>query len=127
MKLNCEYIINGILIAIIILLVVNLCMKRMDNLKDTKPIDSSLKSRIKDANLVIYKSNNCGYCKQLVQDLDKKKLLPAVTLKDITNPVHKQEFKNLNETGVPVVYSQKYDKKHVGYADINTIVSSMNI
>lgn len=127
MKINCEFVINTILVIIIILMIVNICLNNRDNLENTSTVDSSLKSRVKDAGIIVFKSNNCGYCKNLIQDLEKNDLLEIVILKDITDPKCKQEFSKLNESSVPVIYSTKHDKKHVGYADINTIFSKMNI
>lgn len=119
-KMDCETIINIVLGIVVVLLLGNIIYIRFfqkgESLSNTNT-DSNLITRIKKANLKVFKSNECGYCRKLMEVLDKAGVKDHVTLVDVTTPEGKNEYKALGESGVPIILCQANGEKHVGFTD----------
>ena len=124
--LDCENIINIILLVIIVILSVNIIYKKFlpDTLVDVKPMD--FKKRFKEADIVVIKSNNCGYCQKLMKDLNQSGLTDSVKIVDVSTKEGSKLLQYSGETGVPVILSNKTGLKNVGYInDFNKLMEKL--
>jgi glutaredoxin len=123
---NCEDIINIILIIIIIIIASNIIYKKFlpDTLIDVKPLD--FKTRFKDADIIVIKSNNCGYCHKLMKELNQNGLSDSLKVIDVSTKEGSKLLQDSGETGVPVILSNKTGLKHVGYTnDFNKLLEKL--
>lgn len=129
--LNCQNIINIVLILVILVLsgtiVYNRFFKNKEGMEDGKQITEVNFEKLKKAKPKLLKSNTCGYCKLLCELLEKNGVIDLFDIVDINTPEGKIEFAGLGEAGVPVVLSQTNGKKAVGFiGDINTLVEKVS-
>jgi glutaredoxin len=130
-KMDCETIINIVLGIVVVLLLGNIIYTRFfqkgESLSNTNT-NSNLINRIKSANLKVYKSNGCGYCRKLMEVLDKAGVKEHVTLVDVTTPEGQQEYKALGESGVPIILCQTNGERHVGFLnDLNELLNKLKM
>lgn len=126
-NINCEMIINLILIIIIIIQVVLLITRYISNESLTDVVDPSIIHKLKDADIVIYKTNSCGYCKKLMDEIKNYGLENYVRIVDVDTSSGKSEYSSLNETGVPVIKCEKNGEIIAGYNPIPKIIEKLNI
>ena len=134
-KMDCETIINIILGIVVVLLLGNIIYLRffkkdesLTNTTNSDLVNSDLVNRFKDANLKVYKSNGCGYCRKLMEVLDKAGVKDHVTLVDVDTPEGKQEYKTLGESGVPIILCQTNGERHVGFTeDLNELLNKLKM
>lgn len=75
----------------------------------------SLTIRWKYLDVEVLVSKSCPYSKRALELLEQHKLLPHTHIKDISLPVHKQEFDKLQVKGVPVFVSKRTHRHFVGH------------
>lgn len=127
--LNCQNIINIVLILVILILsgtiVYNRFFKNKESMEDGNQITAINIEKLKKAKPKLYKSNNCGYCRKLSDLLHKNGVHDLFEIVDIDTAGGKSEFAVLGEAGVPVVLAHN-GKKAVGYIDdINLLVEKI--
>jgi thioredoxin-related protein len=122
----------GLLVCVTILSI--LIFKNIENLEDTKDIniqDSkyiNVQDKIKNGQLVMFKSNTCEFCRQMMVILNENNLLQYITVLDITSQTGKLEFNQLGESSVPLIKSNITGKIHYGYTDnIVDIIKNLSI
>ena len=72
-------------------------------------------SKLKDLNVDMFYSANCGHCAKLKKTLEKAGELENVNLKNVNKAEHSAEMKKLNlGAGVPALYSRTTKKKQIG-------------
>ncbi len=124
--INCEMVINSILVIIIIVLSINILYKKFNN-ENLSNIDNSLKDRVKKAKIVIYKTDSCSYCQKLMKELEHNGLHTYVRQVDVSTPDGKKEYIALNEEGVPIVKCENNGKICIGYHPIPKLIKKLNI
>lgn len=129
--LNCQNIINIVLILVIVILsgtiVYNRFFKNKEGMEDGNQITPTNIKKLKEAKPKLYKSNSCRYCRKMSELLEKNRVLDLFKISDINTPEGKSQFAGLGESGVPVVVSQTTGKKAVGYIDdINRLVEKIS-
>lgn len=126
LKINCEMIVNIILVIVIIILLVKMFINPSENLENLKNVDAASIHKVKQAGLTIYVSESCGYCQKLKQMLDGHGLTNFVNFVDVNTPDGKKEYNKLNEQGVPVIKSREGNIV-VGYHDIEDLLKKLNM
>lgn len=129
--LTCENIINFILIVIIIILVVNIIQQKFFTKsvdESLTNIDDSVKEKVKNAKLVVYKTNSCGYCNKFLKLLYDLDLIKHVRIVDVDTQKGKTEYATLGETGVPIIKSDTTGEIYVGYNEnIENLLNKLKI
>lgn len=129
--LTCENIINFILIVIIIILLVNIIHQRFFNKASSEPltnVSDSVKEKVRNGKLVVYKTNSCGYCKKLMKLLSDLGLETYVRVVDVDTPGGKTEYTAIGEKGVPIIKCETTGEIHVGYnPDIKEIIQKLKL
>ena len=116
--LTCENVINFILIIVIIILVVNIIQQKFFTKSDSEPltnVSDSVKEKVKNGKLVVYKTNSCGYCKKFMKLLNDLGLETYVRVVDVGTQNGKTEYAALGEKGVPIIKCETTGEIHVGY------------
>ena len=116
--LTCENVINFILIIVIIILAVNIIQQKFFTKSGSEPltnVSDSVKERVKNGKLVVYKTNSCGYCKKLMKLLNDLGLETYVRVVDVGTQNGKTEYAALGEKGVPIIKCETTGEIHVGY------------
>ena len=128
--LTCENIINFILIVIIITMLVNIIQQRFFS-KPSEPltnVSDSVKEKVKNGKLVVYKTNSCGYCKKFMKLLNDLGLETYVRVVDVGTQNGKTEYTALGEKGVPIIKSETTGEIHVGYnPDIEDLLHKLKM
>lgn len=130
--LNCQNIINIVLILVILILTGTIVYnrffkKKKEDMEDGKQITEVDRQRFKDANPTLYKSPTCGHCRTLIELLDKNKVTDLVEIVDINTPEGKARFAALGEHGVPVLESKTNGKRFVGSTnDMKKIIEKIS-
>ena len=127
--LTCENIINFILIVIIIILLVNIIRQTFFGKSNGESLtDDSVKERVKNGKLVVYKTNSCGYCIKLMKRLNELGLDTYVRVVDVGTQSGKTEYAALGEKGVPIIKCETTGELHVGYpTDIHALLDKLKI
>ena len=128
--LTCDNIINFILIVIIITMLVNIIQQRFFS-KPSEPltnVSDSVKEKVKNGKLVVYKTNSCGYCKKFMKLLNDLGLETYVRVVDVGTQNGKTEYIALGEKGVPIIKSETTGEIHVGYnPDIEDLLHKLKM
>ena len=118
--LTCENMINIILIVVIIILIVNIIQKHFLSGAQSEPltnISTDTIDRFKRAQIVVYKTNSCGYCNKFMKLLNDHDLTEHTRIVDVNTQTGKIEYSSLGEKGVPVIRSETTGEIYVGYTD----------
>lgn len=116
--LTCENIINFILIVVIIILLVNIVQQMFLSKSGSEPltnVSDSVKEKVKNGKLVVYKTNSCGYCQKFMKLLNDLGLETHVRVVDVGTQNGKTEYAALGEKGVPIIKCETTGEIHVGY------------
>ena len=128
--LTCENVINFILIIVIIILAVNIIQQKFFTKSGSEPLTNvdSVKERVKNGKLVVYKTNSCGYCKKLMKLLNDLGLETYVRVVDVGTQNGKTEYAALGEKGVPIIKCETTGEIHVGYnPDIEDLLHKLKM
>jgi glutaredoxin len=129
--LTCENVINFILIIIIIILLVSIIQQKFFAKSGSEPltnVSDSVKEKVKNGKLVVYKTNSCGYCKKFMKLLNDLGLETYVRVVDVGTQHGKTEYAALGEKGVPIIKSETTGEIHVGYnPDIEDLVYKLKM
>lgn len=129
--LTCENIINFILVIVIIVLSVNIVYTRFFKKSGSEPltnVSDSVKERVKNGKLVVYKTNSCGYCKKFMALLNELGLDTYVRVVDVGTPEGKTEYAAIGEKGVPIIKCETTGEIHVGYnGDIEDLLHKLKM
>ena len=129
--LTCENIINFILIIIIIILTVNIIQQKFFPQSSSEPltnVNDSIKEKFKNAKLVVYKTNSCGYCHKFMKLLNDLGLETYVRVVDVGTQQGKTEYTALGEKGVPIIKCETTGEIHVGYnPDIEDLLHKLKM
>lgn len=129
--LTCENVVNFILIIVIIILAVNIIQQKFFTKSGSEPLTNgsdSVKEKVKNGKLVVYKTNSCGYCKKLMQLFYDLGLEPHVRVVDVDTQNGKTEYLAIGEKGVPIIKSEKTGEIHVGYnPNIEDLLNKLNM
>lgn len=129
--LNCENIVNFILIVIIIILMVNIIHQKFFSKSGSEPLTNlsdSVKDRFKKGKLVVYKTNSCGYCQKFMKLLHDLGLETYVRIVDVGTKEGKTEYDTLGEKGVPIIKCETTGEIHVGYnPDIEDLLHKLKM
>lgn len=124
--MNCEIVINIILGAIIVLLIIKLIINLFSGSKTTSSVSTKTSEQMtNEPTYTVYHSPHCGYCKKLIDDIEKGNFTNLCNFVDITTPSGKQQFSGLGESGVPVVINSTTQKKAVGYKSFPIIMEEL--
>jgi protein-disulfide isomerase len=124
--MNCEIVINIILGVIIVLLSIKLIINLFSGSKTTSSGSTKTSEQMtNEPTYTVYHSPHCGYCKKLMDEIEKGNFTNLCNFVDITTPSGKKQFGELGEAGVPVVINSKNQKKAVGYKPISKIIEEL--
>ena len=70
---------------------------------------------LKDMDIVCYYSENCGYCKMTLEMLQEANVVDHISLKNLSDKKHVEEFRSKGGRGVPFFESRKTKKQMAGY------------
>ena len=129
--LTCENVINFILIIVIIILAVNIIQQKFFTKSGSEPltnVSDSVKEKVKNGKLVVYKTNSCGYCKKFMKLLNDLGLETYVRVVDVGTHNGKTEYAALGEKGVPIIKCETTGEIHVGYnPDIEDLLHKLKM
>lgn len=124
--MNCELIINIVLVAVIVLLVIKLLIDMFNNPQSSNSNGNSNNEKMNNLyKYVIYFSPRCGWCTKLINEIMEANLEQLFEMRDITTPEGQNQFIKLSESGVPVCVNEQTGKKCVGYKSINEIIEEI--
>ena len=90
------------------------------------PEINQIKIKIKELNIIMFKSDNCGHCKKMLETLRSNDLDSLIHIVDIQSP---EAMKLLNEfgitadEGVPMFYSVTLKKKVIGARPVDQLIN----